>query len=117
MNARDADRFSELFTTDGDFVDFTGGWQSGRPSIRDGHGKAFESFLAHGEFRFASTTIDESRPGVAVCHALWVFTGQQDGQGQTIRDRTGIITLVIVPTDHGPAVRAGQNTEHRQAPP
>ncbi|HYO04781.1 MAG TPA: SgcJ/EcaC family oxidoreductase [Mycobacterium sp.] len=115
MNDRDAERFSELFTADGDFVDFMGGWQHGRPSIRDGHAMAFEGFLAHGAFRFTSKTIDESSAGVAVCHALWVFTGQQDAQGQAIGDRTGIITLVIVPTVDGPALRAGQNTEHGRA--
>ncbi len=113
LNDRDATGLAELFTPEGDFVDLLGHWAQGRDAIRQSHVAAFSGLLASGAFLFTETRERPLAADITVCHGMWSVPAHQSPAGDTVPDRRGVLTSIVVTTPAGQAIQAGHNTEIR----
>ncbi len=113
LNDRDASQLAELFTPEGDFVDFLGHWAQGRDAIRQAHVAAFSGLLASGAFAFTEIRERPLAAEITVCHGRWFIPAHQLPAGGTVPDRKGVLTFIVVTTPAGQAIQAGHNTEIR----
>ncbi|MFC3077801.1 SgcJ/EcaC family oxidoreductase [Phenylobacterium terrae] len=111
FRSADWEAWGSLFQEDADFVTWGGVWWRSRAEIIAGHRKVDEWVQAQtGGYVLRPLDASALATGIVLAHAAWEWPGFRSSALATAEDRTGVLTMLLVPTDRGWRIRASHNT-------
>ena len=121
-NKNDADKFTEDFTTDADFVNIFGQRFKGKTEVRDRHDLIFKGFLKNTTFKLIDLDMKEIKSSkIVIAHVTWNVASPNDNDATSkLSDSpinlNGIFTQVFVNENGKWKIIASQNTAQKHSP-
>lgn len=119
-NQSDANKFSEAFSSDADFINIFGQKFKGRSEIRDRHDLIFKTFLKNSKFKVVALDLKEIKSNnVVIVHVNWHVTVPKEAslsQNNQSQDLDGIFTHVLTKESGKWLIIASQNTLEKKLP-
>ncbi len=111
-NRHDMTAYTAQFTQDAYYVNALGTEWRGRTEIEDGHVRMHRTVFHESTITRMDRRLQTVAPGVVVCVADWEMVGSNPPPGWKMQHpRQGKLTLVLVQSETGWRIAAGQNTE------
>ncbi|MAU70749.1 MAG: hypothetical protein CML04_01525 [Pseudozobellia sp.] len=110
-NLNDIEAWGELFTTDTDFITWSGAWFRSNQVNVENHQKAHDKLKEMGQnmtYNLQLESIDLIKDDTALVHATWYwpFFKIED----SVEDRKGILTMLMIKNEGEWLIRTTQNT-------